>query len=627
MKRIFQVRVGVIGLILVAFMAIPLVVSRVAVASAEVFTSAVDKTTLQNKTVSITDLQVNGTGNDQLDMNLHVNEGNLQFKDNNTTGLTFDGPSNGSTLQFSGTRSDINTALTILQYRSSNVGAKTVEVTLGGGDGDVYNPTNKHAYKVVSNTAPGVNWNTAKAAAETMTYGGVNGYLATITSQQEHEFIANRISQDGWIGASDSAVEGEWRWVTGLDETGTQFWSGNGATGTVFGGNFSNWSQSGGSVEPNDGGGNEDCAEVRFSSGVGGKWNDRDCLADNLSYVVEFGSAGNLPTVASTSFDITVNAAPVIAFTALSPADNATVNSVNSISITFNQPMRFGEGEIKIFDSADDSEVASTYSGGTEDDLTFTFELSKPLRTGRSYYVNISDSFMEGLVTYYHGFDDKTTWNFTIADGDGISEAVENAAPNDGDGNNDGVQDSSQSNVSSLVDPVTGKYATLAVDEECDITSVSVAAEKTNQPDESYDYPAGLMDFSLDCGTPGFVATVSQYYHGVTGNFIVRKYNPSTNEYATITGAAISDQTIDGSQAKVATYQVADGGALDLDGQENGEIVDPAGLAISMANVVSSSDSQNLAKTGTSMIAAVLIAGNLTLVGAIATAQLRKKIL
>lgn len=170
--------------------------------------------------------------------------------------------------------------------------------------------------------------------------------------------------------------------------------------------------------------------------------------------------------------------------------------------------------------------------------------------------------------------------NSPLDDGDGISSSVENAAPNSGDANNDGTADSEQANVASFVDPVSGEYAVLQVNNECSITNVSTAAESANTTqDTNFSYPTGLMDFALDCGTPGTTATVTQYYYGATGNFAVRKYNPNNQTYQTIDSASISNQTIGGKSAKVATYQVNDGGSLDLDGTEDGNIHDPAGLA------------------------------------------------
>ena len=185
------------------------------------------------------------------------------------------------------------------------------------------------------------------------------------------------------------------------------------------------------------------------------------------------------------------------------------------------------------------------------------------------------------------------------SDQDNISDTIENAAPNSGDANNDGTPDSEQDNVASFVGTVTDEYAVLEVSEECSITAVSIDSESSAHDDSDFSYPTGLMDFTLECGTNGFTADITQYYYGASGNFVVRKYNPNTKTYTTINTASISDQTIGGQPAKVATYQVKDGGSLDLDGAEDGNIHDPAGLAQTTAS---------LANTGQNTTPLVLLA-------------------
>lgn len=164
-------------------------------------------------------------------------------------------------------------------------------------------------------------------------------------------------------------------------------------------------------------------------------------------------------------------------------------------------------------------------------------------------------------------------------DNDGIPDSTENAAPHGGDANNDGTPDSEQANVGSVVNPVTGNYAVLAVDEGCTIESLDLLSESdvNNEGDSEYNYPAGLMDFRLSCGTPGYTATVHQYYYGVRGDFTTRKFKPGSG-YFSIEGATTSDETIADQAVKVATYQVQDASNLDLDGATDGTIEDPAGL-------------------------------------------------
>ena len=102
----------------------------------------------------------------------------------------------------------------------------------------VLNPVNGHYYQAVENN---VGWQQAFDAASAASYRGLKGYLVTITSPDENTFVFETVVrpsgitgwpypsytyyQTFWLGASDSVVDGEWRWVSG-PESGTQFSSG-----------------------------------------------------------------------------------------------------------------------------------------------------------------------------------------------------------------------------------------------------------------------------------------------------------------------------------------------------------------------------------------------------------------
>lgn len=180
--------------------------------------------------------------------------------------------------------------------------------------------------------------------------------------------------------------------------------------------------------------------------------------------------------------------------------------------------------------------------------------------------------------------DTVTVLDGSYLDDDSIFNAVEDDAPNSGDGNDDGTADGQQDTVTSLPNPVTNNYATLETD-GCAVSNsnVSIAAESANAAtDEKYTYPLGLMDFSIDCSTPGGTATVTQYYFGASAspNMVLRKYNSVTNTYQTLPGATLTNVQIGGQSAIKVVYSITDGGLLDEDGVANGTIVDPAGLAV-----------------------------------------------
>lgn len=195
---------------------------------------------------------------------------------------------------------------------SSNQDKRTIDFILGTG---LYFSGNGHFYEYV--TSPGITWNDAVQQAATKTLFGLTGYLVTITSQAENDFILNKTNSLGWIGARDInrnitdgsfitgvLSDGDWRWVTGPEGEadggkGLKFYSGytnSGANGTPVDGQFENWYNDVDSQEPNnwnlDGSAGEWVAHI-YGSGYGsqsGKWNDfRPTQSTVFGYVVEYG--------------------------------------------------------------------------------------------------------------------------------------------------------------------------------------------------------------------------------------------------------------------------------------------------------------------------------------------------
>ena len=70
-----------------------------------------------------------------------------------------------------------------------------------------------HYYQVQTTTR---NWADAKTFAESLTWFGMQGHLATVESASEHFAIQAMIdNSDHWIDGSDAATEGSWKWVSG----------------------------------------------------------------------------------------------------------------------------------------------------------------------------------------------------------------------------------------------------------------------------------------------------------------------------------------------------------------------------------------------------------------------------
>ena len=137
----------------------------------------------------------------------------------------------------------IDTALTAISF-DSNIEDSVGEYNLNGGrgidifmhlqksadalEGNVTGEFNDHFYAVIEKemTPPD-----ARAYCESL-----GGYLATITSQEEQDFVASLASNvdypDLWIGGSDDGSEGEWYWMNGEPWDYTAWYPG-GSVGTV----------------------------------------------------------------------------------------------------------------------------------------------------------------------------------------------------------------------------------------------------------------------------------------------------------------------------------------------------------------------------------------------------------
>jgi hypothetical protein len=221
----------------------------------------------------------------------------VTFSITTTTGLSFatgyNSWTNQTRLSFTGTQANVNNALASLKV---NTGATTGNVQISvtttiNPTGYYYNATNGHFYRPISTTATYTN---AKTLASQQTFKGQTGYLVTITSANEENFIIANVPQTNiWFALSDRLQEGYWRIDDG-PENGTLIKTQNGQTAGNIAGQYNNWC--GG--EPNNAGG-EHYAVTKW--GGGSCWND---LPDYFSnpYIVEFGTWSNPADATFTGF-------------------------------------------------------------------------------------------------------------------------------------------------------------------------------------------------------------------------------------------------------------------------------------------------------------------------------------
>lgn len=134
---------------------------------------------------------------------------------------------------------------------------------------------NGHWYEYISASLSAED---AFLAAQATTFNGLQGYLVTITSAGENEFVNFVVDGNlAWLGGSDQGDEGNWTWRNG-PEAGQAF-------------SYTNW----GSGEPNNGGGSvvgENYLQINYSNSQG-LWNDHGApgfSSQTNGYVIEYSA-------------------------------------------------------------------------------------------------------------------------------------------------------------------------------------------------------------------------------------------------------------------------------------------------------------------------------------------------
>ena len=260
--------------------------------------------------------------------------------------------SNFTRISFTGTQANVNTVLASLKVNTGSVpGNLYIAVTATENPtGYFYLPTNGHFYRPVSGSRT---YTSAKSAAASQTFKGQTGYLVTITSQDEQNFInANVPVSNIWFALSDAGLEGRWRIDAG-PENGTLVWTASAnvnnsttgsysSSGTTASGQFTAWA--GGEPNNSDGSTGEDHAVTKWNGQ--NNWNDlRDGNSSGVGgYVVEFGTWNDPADQTFTNFFTGFVTHQIACSPATSPAAPTGVNGSRSLAGTVSLSATTGTG-------------------------------------------------------------------------------------------------------------------------------------------------------------------------------------------------------------------------------------------------------------------------------------------
>ena len=288
---------------------------------------------------------------------------------------------------------DLINAVNNVMFFSNNINVvtKTFSLTIGEA-----NFLNGHYYEFIP--SPGIAWTAAEIISETMTYYGLQGYLATITSASEAQICGELTTGTGWIGANDAEDEGIWKWVTGPEE-GMIFWNGN-ENGSAPPGVYSNWNTG----EPNNVN-NEDYAHITDESvGFPGSWNDLPNATNNqppqytaTGFVVEYGGMDGDPEL-NISASTTLRPPEILSTT---PA-NGCENEIITLEATSNT------SEIIWFDdqfAGNQLHIGNTYGVELIDDTTY-WVLASENNCSNGLRVPINANLTPNIPTVFSQIED-----------------------------------------------------------------------------------------------------------------------------------------------------------------------------------------------------------------------------
>ena len=403
--------------------------------------------------------------------------------------------------------SDFVKAIKDIEFSSSSAspsGIRNFSISIGQAN---YLPRNGHYYQYVPNL--GINWTAAKTAAETSTYYGLKGYLATITAADEAKISGEQAAGAGWIGGSDAETEGIWKWVTG-PENGTVFWNGavNGSSP-----NFAFWN----SNEPNNNNGIEHYAHIT-APGIGtpGSWNDLQINGDATGnyqpkgYIVEYGGTPGDPILEiATSTTITI--LQITGTTPASRCDSGTVTlqataSIGSINWydalsggtllatanTYTTPFLTATTTYYVDTGCATSRTAVTATLHTTPTITTT---NSPVYRCGPGSIRLEATASTGNINWY------STLNESTVIGTGTSLTIPNVTQNTtyyAEANNNGCSNENRVSVA-----VTIYNPPVLTDQELILCKSSTLTLATQIPNMTYLWSTGETTTTINVSTPG----------------------------------------------------------------------------------------------------------------------------
>ncbi len=291
-----------------------------------------------------------------------------------------------------GSASELEEAVRLVYYESLKAlpdqETRIFSITLLDSD---YLPYTKHFYRYIRKLD--ITWTEARDSAASLMYYGLQGYLATITSAIENDFIWLKTEGVGWIGASDAEMEGDWKWVTG-PETGTLFWRGS-ASGERVNGRYSFWATG----EPNNQG-PEHFAHINQNPQKEPKsWNDLKEAGDGpqsqyyrpKGFIVEFGGMAGDPEIhLSATAKVAWRSKPEMTIQDL---DSVVCGNLTAkISLTFNEVVNVMMKPLQSISLVHDADTHNP-TLEVEEFGDYRFEIEYNNMHGCSYYDTIHVSF------------------------------------------------------------------------------------------------------------------------------------------------------------------------------------------------------------------------------------------